>query len=204
MSDRSQELELPISNLGTTVTENISTGVETSKATRKGMTGRATTASYADLELALVESQRTNQLLVDKIKSLEANKNSEYSAIEKLADSIGKLTQKTEAIKPLETDNLNRTSNFNAKATVDGRSLVEAQQSLQMFRLERKIPISIPKGMAQKFGPALAISVNGVRVSIPCDGKTYFINETHWEHARERLAKVDAIEFTPDDNIIES
>ena len=57
--------------------------------------------------------------------------------------------------------------------------------------------------MATKFGPSLSITVNGVRVSIPCDGKTYFINETHWEHARERMAKVDALDADEAPNIVE-
>jgi hypothetical protein len=75
---------------------------------------------------------------------------------------------------------------------------MEAQQSLQEFRNEIKKPISIPKSMANFLGPNLNVTVNGIRVSIPCDGKTYYINETHYEHARERMAKVDLQEAAPD------
>jgi hypothetical protein len=188
---------------GTTVTESGSTGVETSKA--QGVAGGYTPASYAELELALVESQRTNQMLMAKLNQMEAQQNSSSSSIDKLAEVITKaITQKpVEAYGPTESDNINRTNNFNTRATIDGRNLMEAQQTLAIFRGETKKPISIPKTMASKFGPSLSITVNGVRVSVPCDGKTYFINETHWEHARERMAKVDALDEGADQNIVE-
>ena len=54
---------------GTTVTESSGTGVETSKA--QGVTGRGNPASYAELELALVESQRTNQMLMAKLNKTQ-------------------------------------------------------------------------------------------------------------------------------------
>ena len=80
---------------------------------------------------------------------------------------------------------------------------MEAQQTLQMFRNERKKPISISKTMANMVGPSLSVTVNGVRVSIPCDGKTYMINESHWEHARERLAKLDLLSADTEPQIVE-
>ena len=76
---------------------------------------------------------------------------------------------------------------------------MEQQAALQNFRGEAKKPISIPKSFQASVGPNLSITVNGIRVSIPCDGKTYYINETHWEHAKERIAKVDILNTIPDD-----
>lgn len=193
------------SQKGTTVTENGGTGVETSK-TQKSMTSSVHTASYADLELALVESQKTNQMLMAQLNQMKQQQSSDNSSINKLAEALTqafKQAQPVEAHGPTESDNINRTNNFNTKATVDGRSLMEAQQTLMAFKNEDKKPISIPKTMAAKFGPSLSITVNGVRVSIPCDGKTYYINETHWEHARERMAKVDALDEGADQNIVE-
>jgi hypothetical protein len=80
---------------------------------------------------------------------------------------------------------------------------MEAQQTLQMCRNERKFPISISKTIANSVGPSLTITVNGVRVSIPCDGKTYYINESHYEHARERLAKLDILTSNTEPQVIE-
>ena len=64
---------------GTTVTESSGTGVETSKA--QGMTSGYTPASYAELELALVESQRTNQMLMAKLNQMEAQQTSSSSSL---------------------------------------------------------------------------------------------------------------------------
>ena len=192
-------------NKGTTVAENSGTGVETSKAQRSTASS-SNAAGYAELELALIESQKANQALLARVNQLE-KANSSDSSINKLTEALTNLVKQNQAPVqahgPTESDNINRTDHFNAKASVDGRSLVEAQRTLQMFRNEAKKPISIPKSMAAKFGPTLPINVNGVRVSIPCDGKTYFINETHWEHARERIAKVDALDAGMDNNIVE-
>jgi hypothetical protein len=77
-------------------------------------------------------------------------------------------------------------------SNVDGRSLIQAQELLQGFRAESKKPITIPRSLATSVGPYLTITVNGVRVSIPCDGQTHYITGTHWEHAMERIAKLDS------------
>jgi hypothetical protein len=103
-----------------------------------------------------------------------------------------------------EPDGINRTTDFrNQRATIDGQGLAEAQITLSEFKSEERKPISIPKAMANQVGAALAITVNGVRVSIPCDGKTYYINATHWEHARERLAKLDILAANTEPQIVE-
>ena len=190
------------SQKGTTVTENSGTGVGTS--INQGMASGPKSASYAELELALLESHKINQALMSELKEIKEKSAAENSAINKLTEAITSLAKPSvDAYGPTESDNINRSEHFNAKATVDGRSLMEAQQTLQMFKNEEKKPISIPKTMAAKFGPSLSVTVNGVRVSIPCDGKTYFINETHWEHARERMAKVDALDESNTQNIVE-
>ena len=103
-----------------------------------------------------------------------------------------------------EQDAINRSTDFkNQRATVDGRSMVEAQQTLALFRNEDKLPISIPKTMSNIIGPNLDITVNGVRVSIPCDGKVHYINKTHYEHARERLAKLDILASHNEPQVVE-
>ena len=114
------------------------------------------------------------------------------------------MVAKPESVPVPNTDNINRTTDFkNTRATVDGRSLMEAQQTLVMFRNEKQFPISVPKAMANVVGTSLSVTVNGVRVCVPCDGRTYMINETHYEHIRERLAKIDILAANTEPQVVE-
>lgn len=185
----------PKLNEGITESGLGNTGVRHSSA------GKQSASSDTDrLAQALEESNKLNAKLNDRIVELElklASQPAENSdnSIQALANAIVNASKNAQAVGPSEADNINRSTDFkNTKATVDGRSLMEAQQIMQEFRKEVKKPISIPKQMANVIGPNLAITVNGARVSIPCDGRTYYINATHWEHARERLAKLDIVE----------
>ena len=161
-------------------------------------------ASAAELALALEASQKRNAELERDL----ARRNSGDSQIHELVSALAAFLPK----QPVEQaqvnpENINRTTDFqNQRATVDGRSLMEAQMTLMEFRDEEKLPISISKAIANFVGANLDITVNGVRVSIPCDGKTYYVNKSHWEHARERLAKLDLLNSntTPQIVVMES
>lgn len=161
--------------------------------------GGSRKASAEELARALESSERR----VADLEAKLASQNSGSDAIQQLAAII------TQAVKPTvqavpESDNINRTTDFkNQRATIDGQSMAEAQQLLAGFKNETRKPISIPKAMANSVGTYLPITVNGVQVRIPCDGKTYYINETHWEHARERLAKLDALAANTEPQIVE-
>lgn len=163
----------------------------------------ASKASSKDLELALVASNDTIHAMDAELKRLkaenaalkakgEAPKTSDDS-INKLAEMLAGAIAGAKTTGPKETDNINRTQGFTERQTIDGNSLMEAQSKMIAFKEEEKLPISIAKSFQSQFGPFLAITVNGVRVAIPCDGKTYYINKTHAIHARERLAKVDRL-----------
>ena len=166
--------------------------------------GAGKPASSAELELALAKQSAAIDALLAENAKLKANQ-SNGSDINALATALMEVVKAgNQNAAPAEKDNINRTSNFTNKMTVDGRSLMEAQQSLMMFKNETKKPISIAKTFQNHFGPALAITVNGVRVSIPVDGKTYFINATHWEHARERIAKIDRQLANTEPQIVET
>ena len=184
-------------NKATPVPDSEGSGVERSKAPAQG---RGATASPAELTLALNTLRQQNAELQ---KELAAAKSESGSDLKKLTELLASaLTPKQPVM--AETDNINRSSDFkNSKTVVDGRSLMEAQQALQNYRNERKKPISISKAMRNFVGDALSITVNGVRVSIPADGQTYMINETHWEHAKERLAKLDRLTADTEPQIIE-
>ena len=161
--------------------------------------GGSRKASAEELAFALEAVERRNA----ELEAMLSKSNSGSDAINQLALLL------TQAIKPTvqavpESDNLNRTTDFkNQRATIDGQSMAEAQQLLAGFKNEPRKPISIPKAMANSVGSYLPITVNGVQVRIPCDGKTYHINETHWEHARERLAKLDILAANTEPQIVE-
>lgn len=144
------------------------------------------------LALAISESQKAQmQAELDALKNKQAG-SSDSSAIQQLAELLSNAIIK-KPVGPSEQDNINRSSGFKERAHIDGASLMEAQSTMLAYRGEPKMPVSIPKTFQSQFGQSLDITVNGVRVSIPCDGKTYFINETHAIHAKERLAKVDRL-----------
>ena len=142
--------------------------------------------SPEELKLALAISENQKAQMQAELEELKKSKtsNSDSSAIQQLADLLTNAIA-SKPTGPAEADNINRTAEFKERAAkIDGASLMEAQSTMLAYRNEKKIPISIPKTFASQFGQSLDITVNGVRVSIPCDGKTYFINE---------IAKVDRL-----------
>lgn len=152
-------------------------------------------ASPKELEMALVAANTTIQQMKTELETLKAEKKASSSddSINKLASMLASAisTPAPRPVVPAEADNINRTQGFAERQNMDGASLMEAQSKMMAFKDEPKHPISVAKTFQAQFGPYLPITVNGVRVSIPCDGKTYYINETHYLHARERIAKVD-------------
>lgn len=172
-------------------------GVVHSNASLKG---GSPMASADELAIALEASQR-------RVAELEAAaaKQTQSSDLKQLAEIIASIAAPKQTVSAVpEQDAINRSTDFkNQRATVDGRSLVEAQQTMALFRNEDKMPMSIPKTMSAIIGPNLDVTVNGVRVSIPCDGKTHYINRTHYEHARERLAKLDRLAANTEPQVVE-
>ena len=188
--------------INTTEPEISGDGIEYSNANNV-QSGSGNAASAAELALALEASQkRVAQLERECDEAARRNSGDSQMGelIKVLTAYIPKQPVEQVIVNP---ENLNRTTDFqNQKATVDGRSLMEAQQTLMEFRNEEKRPISISKTIANFVGANLVVTVNGVRVSIPCDGKTYFINKSHWEHARERLAKLDLLNSNTEPQIV--
>lgn len=188
---------MPTKNQAITDPDIRDSGIADSKQSLEGGSRKATAE---ELALALEASERR---LAQLEAQLATRNDTGSDSIQALAQAIQQLTKPAVTAVP-ESDNLNRTTDFrNQRATVDGQNMVEAQQLLSQFRSEQRKPISIPKAVANQVGSFLPISVNGVQVRIPCDGKTYYINETHWEHARERLAKLDIHSAQQEPQVIE-
>jgi hypothetical protein len=176
----------------TSVTEDGSSQVKFSNATAT-VEGAAKAAPQPVVSNdAYKATVRELNALKLELASVKQSQNTD--SISKLADLIASSIKP--APTPVDTNNtINSTKSLTGMqevSNVDGRSLIQAQELLQGFRAEAKKPITIPRSLATSVGPYLTITVNGVRVSIPCDGQTHYINGTHWEHAMERIAKLDS------------
>jgi hypothetical protein len=176
----------------TSVTEDGSSQVKFSNATAT-VEGAAKAAPQPVVSNdAYKATVRELNALKLELASVKQSQNTD--SISKLADLIASSIKPAPA--PVDTNNtINSTKSLTGMqevSNVDGRSLIQAQELLQGFRAESKKPITIPRSLATSVGPYLTITVNGVRVSIPCDGQTHYINVTHWEHAMERIAKLDS------------
>jgi hypothetical protein len=165
-------------------------------------------ASPEELQLALVASQKTITKLTQELEAMKselAANNKSDDSVNRLADLLATAITANSPVKgPKEPDNLNKATDFKERMQIDGTSLMEAQATMMMYKNEPKEMISIPKTFQSQFGPALVVTVNGVRVAIPVDGKSYAINKTHAQHAKERMAKVDRLLADTEPQIIET
>jgi hypothetical protein len=62
---------------------------------------------------------------------------------------------------------------------------------VKIYLSEKKIPVTISPLYAPYLGKVVPVLVNGIRVDIPADGRTYQINSTH---ASEIIAKIRRID----------
>ena len=62
----------------------------------------------------------------------------------------------------------------------------------QGYAKEKKVAVSIPAPYKPYFGSTAMISVNGVSVYIPVDGRSYYVNETHAAEIFETLQNINA------------
>lgn len=76
--------------------------------------------------------------------------------------------------------------NFN-KTEIKRKGLV------QKYRNEPKVAVSISPFYAPYLGNVVRQIVNGIVVDVPCDGQTYYINETHASHIITKIKRVDAM-----------
>lgn len=169
--------------------ENVS-GIGHSDTTTQG--GGGIPASSAELAKALELIQKQNEALRAELAAKTVSQSAAID-VDTLAAAFAKAMPKTAAIpdtQPVNTENLNRSFDYNTKTTVDGRSMFEAQQTLQMFKDEPKFPLMIPSAFRDSVGSSMAVAVNGVRISVPCDGRVYQINESHYIHFLEKMQKI--------------
>ena len=77
-----------------------------------------------------------------------------------------------------------------AQATIVRKE--QERKNLASFYLkEKKIPVTVSPFYAPYLGRVVPVLVNGIRVDIPADGRTYQINETHAGEVIAKIRKID-------------
>lgn len=106
-------------------------------------------------------------------------------------------TSKPETI----TDLPNVPEASNAVASVKGlesrsqASIVRKEQQrknlVKFYLSEKKVAVTISPFYAPYLGRVVPVLVNGIRVDIPADGRTYQINRTHAGEVLAKLRRID-------------
>jgi hypothetical protein len=86
------------------------------------------------------------------------------------------------------------TKTVEAKAAVDyNKAAFRNKQLVNVYKSEKKVPVTISPFYAPYLGRVVRQSVNGVFVDIPADGQTYYVNETHADHIIAKIKRIDAM-----------
>ena len=87
------------------------------------------------------------------------------------------------------TDNV-KVLESRAQATIVRKE--QERKNLATFYLkEKKVPVTVSPFYAPYLGRVVPVLVNGIRVDIPADGRTYQINETHAGEIIAKIRKID-------------
>lgn len=62
---------------------------------------------------------------------------------------------------------------------------------LKVYKNEDTIPVAISPLYKPYFGASMTVSINGISIIIPCDGKAYHVPETHATEALGRIEKIN-------------
>ena len=86
------------------------------------------------------------------------------------------------------------TKTVEAKAAVEyNKVALRNKQLVNVYKSEKKVPVTISPFYAPYLGKVVRQSVNGVFVDIPADGQTYYVNETHADHIIAKIKRIDAM-----------
>jgi hypothetical protein len=69
----------------------------------------------------------------------------------------------------------------------------ERKQLAVSLKKQEKVPIQISPLYQPYFGKVHTVTINGISVAIPCDGKTYMVPKTFAEEAKIRIFKQDQL-----------
>jgi hypothetical protein len=66
---------------------------------------------------------------------------------------------------------------------------------LQIYKSEPLVPVRVAPSYAKYFGSVMRVSINGIVVSVKCDGKTVQVPETYATEINRRMANMDAYDL---------
>jgi hypothetical protein len=79
------------------------------------------------------------------------------------------------------------------RATTDLNELQHRQNKfLEHVRSEKKVSVSVAPQYASEFSNNMRVTINGISIFIPIDGKAYMVPETFAAEIQRRVAKVNA------------
>lgn len=114
----------------------------------------------------------------------------------KVADLVGDDKAVAAVEEPFELEEIPLTSTEMQRVHRTSHKFMSAdkkrQSLVQSYRKEKKVPVSIQPMYAAYFGSVANISVNGISVFVPCDGRSYSINATHAAELHETLGRINA------------
>ena len=67
------------------------------------------------------------------------------------------------------------------------------QELFQIYKNAKKVPIQISPFYAPYFSKNQPLSINGIAIYVPCDGKTYHVPKPFADLAMRRIQRIDAL-----------
>jgi len=78
------------------------------------------------------------------------------------------------------------------KAAEKSATLEQKRRTLaKEYTDEQKVAVTISPFYAPYLSRVVRVSVNGIMVEVPADGKTYMINKTHADHVLAKIRRID-------------
>lgn len=69
----------------------------------------------------------------------------------------------------------------------------ERKALARAFRAQDKVPVQISPLYRPYFGRVMTVTINGISVAVPCDGKTYEVPASFAEEVQVRIYKQDRL-----------
>ena len=67
------------------------------------------------------------------------------------------------------------------------------QELFQEYKGSKKVPVQISPFYAPYFSKNQPVSINGIPIYVPCDGKTYYVPKPYADVIMRRIQRVDAL-----------
>lgn len=80
----------------------------------------------------------------------------------------------------------------------EARAMVELEKKqrnvLEIYKAEPKINVRVAPSYAKYFGKLMRVSINGISVTVPCDGQSVALPETFATEVERRMRAMDKYE----------